>query len=238
MSFGNSELLPALGGWFRPLTGREQYNKKSVEESIKRSIKTLNVLEQHLTANTFLVGERLTLADIFTASMATRGFQFVLGRDWRDANPATTRWYETVVNQPMYKAIVENPVFIEEGLQNVPPKKEEKEKPAEAKKQAPKDTAMAKDEEEEKPAPKPAKHPLESLPKPTMVLDEWKRTFSNEDIRSAALPWFWQHFNPEEYSLWRIDYKYNDELALTFMSNNLIGTQPLSLFFLCVKKIF
>ena len=223
MSFGNSELLPALAGWFRPLTGRDPYNKKTVEEGIQRSLKTLDVLEKHLTANTFLVGERLTLADIFTASMATRGFQFVLGSDWRNANAATTRWYETVVNQPMYKAIVENPVFIEEGLKNVPPKKDEKkEKPA--KKQAPKETATAKDDdEEEKPAPKPAKHPLESLGKPTMILDEWKRTYSNEDIRSAALPWFWKNFNPEEYSLWRVDYKYNDELTLTFMSNNLIG---------------
>ena len=29
--------------------------------------------------------------------------------------------------------------------------------------------------------------------------------------------------NFEEYSLYRVDYKYNDELKLTFMSNNLIG---------------
>jgi elongation factor 1-gamma len=28
---------------------------------------------------------------------------------------------------------------------------------------------------------------------------------------------------PEDYSLWRADYKYNDELTLTFMSSNLIG---------------
>ncbi|CRK38558.1 hypothetical protein BN1708_020538, partial [Verticillium longisporum] len=28
MSFVNSEVLPPLGGWFRPLLGRDPYNKK------------------------------------------------------------------------------------------------------------------------------------------------------------------------------------------------------------------
>lgn len=64
---------------------------------------------------------------------------------------------------------------------------------------------------------------MELLGKPTFVLDEWKRKYSNEDTRPVALPWFWEHYNPEEYSIWKVDYKYNDELTLTFMSNNLVG---------------
>ncbi|WEW61949.1 elongation factor EF-1 gamma subunit [Emydomyces testavorans] len=215
MSFTNQEVLPNIAEWFRPLKGFGPYNKKSVEENSKRALKALDVLEKHLTNGTFLVGERLTLADIFCASLISRGFQFVLGKDWRQANRATTRWYETVVNQPVYKAIVPSPVFIEEGLKNVPPKKEEK--PAPAKKETPKEP-----EEEEKPAPK-AKHPLESLPKPSMILDDWKRKYSNEETREVAMPWFWENYNPEDYSLWKVDYKYNNELTLTFMSNNLIG---------------
>lgn len=214
MSFANSELVPNFGGWFRPLVGRDPYNKKSVEESSQRALKALDVLEQHLTANTFLVGERLSLADVFAASLTSRGFEFVLGREWRVANPAVTRWYETVINQTNYKAVVPNPVFAEEALKNVAPKKEEKPKPKAA---APAPAAEA-------PAAPKAKHPLESLPKPTMILDDWKRKYSNEDTRSAAMPWFWENYNPEEYSLWKLDFKYNDELKMTFMSNNLIGT--------------
>jgi len=225
MSFANSELVPTLGCWFRPLIGRDPYNKKSVEDNSKAALKAFAVLEKHLTANTFLVGERITLADLFAGCLSSRGFQFVLGKDWRVANPSVTRWYETVINQPEYKAIVESPVFVEEGLKNVPPKKEEKAKEAK-KKEAPKPKAekpkAEEPEEEEKPAPKP-KHPLEALPKPTMILDDWKRKYSNEDTRSVALPWFWENYNPEEYSLWKVDYKYNKELTLTFMSNNLIG---------------
>ncbi|EER40389.1 elongation factor 1-gamma [Histoplasma capsulatum H143] len=210
MSFANSELVPTLGGWFRPLVGRDPYNKASVEASSKAALKAFALLEKHLTTNTYLVGERLTLADLFAASMSSRGFEFVLGKTWRLDNPAVTRWYETVVNQDVYKAVVPNPTFVEEGLKNVPPKKVEKAQPP------------PPAEEEPKPAPKP-KHPLDALGKPTMILDDWKRKYSNEDTRSVAMPWFWEHYKPDEYSLWKIEYKYPKELKLTFMSSNLVG---------------
>lgn len=214
MSFGNSEVLPKFGGWYRPLIGADPYNKKSVEDNSKAALKAVSVLEQHLTSNTFLVGERLTLADIFVAGLCSRAFSLLLGKKWRSENPAFSRWYETIVNQPLYKEVVPEPTFADEGLKNVAPKKEEAPKAAKPK--------AAAEEEPPKPAPRP-KHPLESLPKPTLILDEWKRTYSNEDVRTVAFPWFWEHYKPDEYSLWQFDFKYNDELTMTFMSNNLIG---------------
>ncbi|KAK3069523.1 hypothetical protein LTS18_000302, partial [Coniosporium uncinatum] len=98
MSFANGELLPALAGWFRPLVGRDPYNKKSVEDSMNRTLKTVGVLEEHLQSNTYLVGERVTLADLFVTSMIRRGFTMFFDKKWRSENPNTTRWYETVYN--------------------------------------------------------------------------------------------------------------------------------------------
>ena len=130
--------------------------------------------------------------------------------------------------------MADKPNFIDEAIKNVPPKKDEK--PKEKKEQAPKKEAAKpkakevepeEDEEEDKPAPKP-KHPLEALSKPTLVLDDWKRKYSNEETREVALPWFWENYKPEEYSLWKVDYKYNEELTLTFMTSNLIGKITLS----------
>ncbi|KKY25472.1 putative elongation factor 1-gamma [Phaeomoniella chlamydospora] len=219
MSFGNSEVLPALGPWFRPLIGKDSYNKKNVEDAQKRSLKVISVLEQHFLVHTYLVGERLTLADVFVASLISRGFQFVLDKAWRSQNPNTTRWYETIINSAILKDSLDKFPLIDEAVKYTPPKKEPK--PA-----APKAAAKPKEQEpEDEPvaeAPK-AKHPLESLGKPTLILDDWKRKYSNEDTRPVALPWFWENYKPEEYSLWKVDYKYNDELTLTFMSNNLIG---------------
>ena len=231
MSFANSEILPQLSAWFRPLIGRDPFNKKTVEDSQKATLKAMSVLEEHLLVNTFLVGERITLADLFATSVASRGFQFVFDKKWRTEYPNVTRWYETIYNQPIYSAVVDKLSFIDEAIPNHPPKKEKEEKPKkeQAPKAAPKPKAKEVDEEEEeedKPQPKP-KHPLEALPKPTLVLDDWKRKYSNEETREVALPWFWENFNAEEYSIWRVDYKYNDELTMTFMTSNLIGESPL-----------
>ncbi|SSD62231.1 related to Elongation factor 1-gamma 2 [Saccharomycodes ludwigii] len=72
--------------------------------------------------------------------------------------------------------------------------------------------------------PKPLGRSLSLLLKATFLyLKKWKRKYSNEDTRPVALPWFWEHYNPEEYSIWKVAYKYNDELTMTFMSNNLVG---------------
>ncbi|OQD78308.1 hypothetical protein PENDEC_c001G01427 [Penicillium decumbens] len=210
MSFANSELLPTLAGWFRPLLGLAPYNKKTVDEVAKVALKDIAVLEARLTANTYLVGERISLADIFTAALLTRAFATVLDKKFRDATPAVSRWYNTIVNQEDFKAVYEAK-FAEECIKYTAPKKEEKPK-----------AAAPAPEPQAAPAPKP-KHPLEALGKPTLVLDEWKRQYSNEDTRTVAMPWFWKEFKADEYSLWKVKYKYNNELKLTFMANNLIG---------------
>ncbi|KAL2432501.1 Elongation factor 1-gamma 2 [Exophiala dermatitidis] len=222
MSFSNSEVLPNIGGWFRPLIGRDPYNKKSVDDAKAAALKALKVLEQHLLVHTFLVGERITLADLYVTSQISRGFQYVLDKAWRSENPNTTRWFETVTAQPIWKAIIEQPILVEEAVKYTPPKKEAK--PAKAAEAAPKAEKKPAEEEEEEPKPEvKAKHPLEALPKPSLILDDWKRKYSNEETREVALPWFWEHYKPEEYSLWKVDYKYNDELTMVFMSSNLIG---------------
>ena len=60
------------------------------------------------------------------------------------------------------------------------------------------------------------------MPKGTFDLEEWKRFYSNND-EPESVAWFWEHFDHENYSIWRGDYKYNDELTMVFMSCNLIG---------------
>ncbi|MBO8589854.1 hypothetical protein INN88_14770, partial [Staphylococcus aureus] len=89
-----------------------------------------------------------------------------------------------------------------------------KEAKKEAKKEPAKPKVEANDEEEEAPKPKP-KNPLDLLPPSTMILDEWKRLYSNTktNFREVAIKGFWDMYDPEGYSLWFCDYKYNDENA-------------------------
>ncbi|KAJ3507808.1 hypothetical protein NM208_g15911 [Fusarium decemcellulare] len=222
LSFFNSEVLPRLGAWIEPLKGVVPYNKKNVDEASREALRAFAVVESHLTRNTYLVGERITLADIFAASITLRGFQFFFDKKYREENPSLTRWFETVRSQPIFSEVAEQVEFLETpALTNTPPKKPEQPKKEAAPKKE-KVAAPAPADEEPPAAPKP-KHPLEALGKPSFPLDEWKRQYSNIKDHNEAMKYFWDNFNFEEWSLWKVDYKYNDELTLTFMSNNLIG---------------
>lgn len=55
----------------------------------------------------------------------------------------------------------------------------------------------------------------------TFNFDDFKRVYSNEDEKKS-IPYFWEKFDPENYSIWFGEYKYPEELTKVFMSCNLI----------------
>ncbi|KAK6362031.1 hypothetical protein TWF730_005734 [Orbilia blumenaviensis] len=220
MSFGTGEILNTLAAWFRPLLGLEQYNKKNVDTNQATALAQIAILESHLLTRTYLVGERISAADFFLAGIVHKGFKFVFDAPFRAKHPNFSRWYATIANHTSWVGKFE---FIEEAIKYTPPAKAPKAPAAPKAAPAPKAAAPEPEEEEEdKPAPKP-KHPLEALGRSEMVLDDWKRQYSNSDTRTGALPWFWENYNPAEWSLWKVDYKYPEELTQVFMTSNLIG---------------
>lgn len=123
MSFFNSEIITPLVEQYLPLVGIRPYNQESVDTFAKMAQAAVSVVEEHLDGKDFLVGDGLTLADIFCAGIITLGFQFFYGRAWREANPNITHWYKNIISQPIYSAVTEKVEFLEEPkLTNVPPK--------------------------------------------------------------------------------------------------------------------
>ncbi|CCD25120.1 translation elongation factor EF1B gamma NDAI_0E03030 [Naumovozyma dairenensis CBS 421] len=224
-SFANSDFISQIIRAFGPLRGDVPYNKKKVDAALVKIEEMVTIFEARLRNYTYLATESISLADLVCAAIFTRGFNYLFGKQWRDEHPIIMRWFNTIIASPILKDEYVDFKFIDVPLAPPQNKKKEKKaaepKPATAKKEKKPDTEAEADVEAA-PAKKP-KHPLELLGKSTFILDEWKRQYSNEDTRPVALPWFWEHYNPEEYSLWKVDYKYNDELTLTFMSNNLVG---------------
>ncbi|KAI1839531.1 hypothetical protein JX265_013619 [Neoarthrinium moseri] len=223
LSFFNMEVLPNLGAWYRPLLGWDAYNKKAIDDAQKGAAKAIAVVEQHLLNNTFLVGERITLADLFAVGIISRGFQFFFGKEWRAKNPNVSRWYETVYNQKVYSDVAHPFELLDKpALENVAPKKDQ---PKKEKKEQPKAAPKPKNDEEDeddRPAEPKAKHPIELLPRATYPIDEWKRFYSNND-EAESMKYFWEKVPKDEYTIWSVKYKYNDELTKLFMSSNLIG---------------
>merc|ERR1711971_991495 len=206
MSMADSDILPAACTWVFPTMGIMQFNKNATErakEDIKGVLKALN---DHLLAKTFLVGERISLADIAVACTLLSLYKQVMDPAFRAAFGNVNRWFTTVVNQPNAKAVLGEVVLC---AKEAPEKKKEKPAPAEEE-----DDGMPKE-------PK-SKDPLAGLPKGTFDLEEWKRFYSNND-EDPSIKWFWEHFDPEHYSIWRSDYKFNSELTMVFMSCNLVG---------------
>lgn len=230
LSFINSEFMGPLAGSVRMLVGLEPYNKKTAEDKHKAALAAIKVMEDHLLINTFLVGERLSLADLYCAGLFTRGYATVLDKAFREEYSSLDRWFQTIIRQKIFSDVAPDVKQVDEAVKYQAPKRDAAPKKEQPAKSAPKAKGKAKDEDgdnddeeaDEAPAPKP-KHPLEALDRATFVLDDWKRKYSNEDTRSVALPWIWENCNFEEYSLWRVDYKYNEELTKTFMTSNLIG---------------
>ena len=104
--------------------------------------------------------------------------------------------------------------------------KVKQDKPKEKKKEEPKKKEAAKKKEEPEDEPMPAapkkSDPLDPLPKGTFDLEDWKRFYSNNE-EDKSVEYFWSKFDPSCYSIWRGDYRYNNELTQVFMSCNLMG---------------
>ncbi len=152
-----------------------------------------------------------------------------------------TRWFTTVVNQPQAKKVLGDVKMADKmaqfdakkfaEVQGSGKKQDKKDNKKEGKKQQEKQSGEKKKKEEKKEAPaedvleKPVekkKDPLDMLPKGNFDMDDFKRFYSNND-EDKSVPYFWEKFDKEHYSIWRCDYKYSDELTMVFMSCNLIG---------------
>merc|ERR1711992_114537 len=73
------------------------------KEDLKGVMKALN---DHLLAETFLVGERISLADIAVACTLLSLYKQVMDPAFRKPFMNVTRWFTTVVNQPHAKDVL------------------------------------------------------------------------------------------------------------------------------------
>lgn len=67
------------------------------KEDVKKALTSLN---SHLLTRTYLVGERLTLADISVATTLLHLYQYVLEPSLRKPYQNVNRWFQTVIYQP------------------------------------------------------------------------------------------------------------------------------------------
>jgi elongation factor 1-gamma len=124
-------------------------------------------------------------------------------------------------------------------------KKEEKPKAAAADKpkaaEKPKKAAAEEEDDDgEEPAEKPKKNPLDDLPKSKMIMDSWKRLYSNTpsaQFKSVCCAGLWgganipnsptnehfEGFDVEGYSIWFIEHMYPEEQTVQYKALNAVS---------------
>ena len=231
--YSSGDLHHAVAGWVLPTSPDNTCsaaNPGTCAASKASLLARLEALDQSLSTRTYLVGERISLADLSVALTLVPAFSQVLDTKTRTKYRHVTRWFRTIVHQPEVAAVVGDVKFCEKEPSFVAPagaKKEKKEKPAakkEKKKEEPKKKEVKKEAEPEPELPAAPKKvdPLDGLPKGSFDLEDWKRFYSNND-EDKSCEYFWSKFDPSCYSIWRGDYRYNSELTQIFMSCNLMG---------------
>lgn len=217
--FADVEFFAAFSQWLYPILGYSVSDKAAHMKTVAPVEKLLTTLDSLLSKRTFLVGESITLADLVMTAVMVPAFKLFISASSRMNLVNLTRWFVTMVNQAEVKAVLGEVALCDERAKFTPAAAAPK---AEAKPAAPV-VAAAADNEEEEAAPKPkAKTSFDSLPPTTFNLEDWKRFYSNNDTRPTAIDYFWKNFDPAGFTIWRIDYKYNDELARIFMTCNLV----------------
>jgi elongation factor 1-gamma len=226
--------------WIAPILGWMDNNEAVSARASQDLKKGMSVLENHLKMETFIVGRQMTLADIAIATTLLLPLKLVLDAKAREAFPNVTRWFDLCVHQQAFIDVVGETKLCEVPLQPAakaaPAKKEEKkeekkkeEKPKAEKKVEEKPKQEKRKQEEDMPEDdykeKKAKNPLDDLPPSKLNLDAWKREYSNAPGGDCykAMPWFWENYDTEGYSLWTCSYNYNDELKTAFMTSNLVA---------------
>jgi elongation factor 1-gamma len=238
--------------WIAPILGWMDENEAVTARASQDLKKGMGVLENHLKMETFVVGRQMTLADIAIATTLLLPLKLVLDAKARAAFPNVMRWFDLCVHQQAFIDTVGETKLCEVpltaavkksgGAASTPAKDNKKEaKPKEEKKKEdkpkkeekpkedkPKGEKRKQDDEGLEPESfeeKKAKNPLDDLPPSKMVLDAWKREYSNAPNGDCtlAMPYFWDNYDKEGYSLWFCNYNFNDECKVAFMTSNLVG---------------
>lgn len=222
VGYADNDVLPAVFAWVLPATGLS--NQKQTLESAKNDVKdSLKLVNDYLLTRTYLVGEKITLADIALAVSLLPLYQNVLEPSVRQPYGNVNRWFETLVNQKEFSSVLGKVVFctsVKQLSAATDNKKKAEPKKAEPKKQEKKPEDDAGDDLI--PAQPKPKDPFEKLPKGTFDFDDFKRFYSNNP-EDKSVPYFWEKFDKENYSIWYGEYKFPKELTQVFMSCNLIS---------------
>jgi len=104
LGFAENVIKPAACAWVFPTLGAMPNNKGEVAKGKQALLSALSALNDILASKTFLVGNRVSIADAAVVASLNLAFKQVLAPEYQKNIPHVCRWYKTCVNQPSFKA--------------------------------------------------------------------------------------------------------------------------------------
>ena len=185
-----------------PIFGWKNYCKESADKANNRLKEFMRTLDAHLKDKDFVMGSRLTLADVTLFRELKYFFQLVFPKGLRDKLfPNATKWFQRMAETEEVKKAYGKILLCNQPLKPFV-KEEKQEKKPEKKPEKHDDT-----KKEEPPKEKKKVNPLDELPPSKLELESFKRAFLNNKDKEDAMKKFWEIYDPEGYSLWWVEYQ-------------------------------
>jgi len=116
IDFSTNEIeLPGLV-WTYPVLGLLPYHEETTSKARNDLRKGLLTLDNYLLDKTFLVGDKITLADITVSTALVYPFKIVCTPQYLSEFPNVMRWFNTLVNQPQFLNVIGKVIFAEVEL--------------------------------------------------------------------------------------------------------------------------
>ncbi|CAH2314037.1 elongation factor 1-gamma [Pelobates cultripes] len=114
LRFVEKEVVPLLYVWVYPIIGLLPYYEQATERAKVTFKKVMSVLETHLRTRTYMIGERLSIADVTIVSALVLPYMLVFDPIFRKPYISVNRWFTTCVNNTAFVEALGNVALCEE----------------------------------------------------------------------------------------------------------------------------
>ena len=206
-----------------PIFGWKPYCKEAADKANNKIKDHMRLLDAQLKDKEYVLGDKLTLADVTLFRELKYFFQLVFPKGLRDkVFPNVTKWFEKMASTEEVKKVYGKILLCNQTLKPFITEHKEEKKPEKKSDKGPK-------KEEAKPQEPPKekekkKNPLDELPPSKLELEVFKRAFLNNKDKEDAMNKFWEIYDPEGYSLWWCEYQnLPTECKVLFRTSNSKG---------------
>jgi len=106
IEFYRSQLEPELAQWIYPIFGYREFNQQKHDDAKKNAQKALDILNSRLDGREWIVGNRVTLADIILFCGFSFSLQNAFEPEFLKPYPNFVAWVHRCLSQPHFKTAV------------------------------------------------------------------------------------------------------------------------------------